>query len=155
MAESLGKKFEAVFKADWKACFPGSFIYRLPDQMSGFAGGGSSNPCDFIGFTSGKLFMIECKEHKGASLPFSAIRQFDKLISFMGLTDVYPGVLVWLSEKDMVFWAPIEELKKMRDAGLKSVGIKALQDKTYNIVQIPSIKKRTFMSSDYNCLLNL
>lgn len=155
MAESLGKKFETVFKADWKRCFPNSFIYRLPDQMSGFAGAGSSNPCDFLGFTQGKLFMLECKEHKGASLPFSAIRQIDKLASFIGLEDVYPGVLVWLSEKDIVFWVPIEELKKMQADGLKSVGIKALNEKAYNIVQIPSVKKRTFMASDYSILLTL
>ena len=38
-----GKKFEQQFKKDWELSFPNSFIYRLPDQQSGYRGG-SRNP---------------------------------------------------------------------------------------------------------------
>lgn len=114
----------------------------------------SMNPCDFVCYVSGKLFLMECKEHLGASIPFSAISQYDRLLAYKGITGVYPGVLVWLSEKDKVFWVPIEEMEKMTLAGEKSVGLKALQDKSYNIVEIPSEKKRVFMESDYSCLLD-
>ena len=155
MAESLGKKFENSFKADWMKCFPEGFIYRLPDQMSGFAGGGGSNPCDFFGFTDGKLFMIECKEHNGASIPFTAIRQAQKLISFIGKKDVFPGVLVWLSEKDIIFWLPADTLQKMIADGLKSVGLKTIAEKTYNIILIPAEKKRTFLSGNYSYLVSM
>ena len=48
MAINLGKKFESVFREDWEKSFPNGFLYRLPDQMSGFAGSCASNPCDFI-----------------------------------------------------------------------------------------------------------
>ena len=150
---SLGKKFEASFKATWLQCFPDSFIYRLPDQMSGFAGGGGTNPCDFFCFVNGKLLMVECKEHKGASIPFTAIPQADKLISYIGKKNVFPGVLIWLSEKDIIFWLPAETLRDMKKAGHKSVGTKALTEKMYNIVQIPAEKKRTFLQADYNYLM--
>ena len=69
MAESLGKKFESAFAANWKKCFPGTFIYRLKDMQSGFAGRGGSNPCDFLCLPfAGKLLMVECKEHKGNTI---------------------------------------------------------------------------------------
>ena len=41
----------------------------------------------------------------------------------------------------------------MMTDGKKSVGIRDL-DK-YNIIKIPSIKKRVFMDSDYSILLNM
>ncbi len=37
----------------------------------------------------------------------------------------------------------------------KSVNVKMLDDKSYNIIEIPSVKKRVFLDSDYSCLLNL
>ena len=45
---TIGKKWEDKFKSTWEKQFPGRLIYRLPDQQSGYAGGGGSNPCDFI-----------------------------------------------------------------------------------------------------------
>ena len=98
--------------------------------------------------------MVECKAHAGASLPFSAISQFDKLISFDNLEDVYPGVLLWLYEKDIVLWVKASDLRKMRDEGKKSVGIKALSDPAYSIIELPAVKKRTFMEVDYSALLD-
>lgn len=148
----IGKKWEAVFKRDWEKSFPGSFNYRLPDQVSGYKTT-SQNPCDFLSFAEQILLMIECKAHAGASLPFSAIRQFDKLVSYTKIKDVFPGVLLWLYEKDIVLWISAEDLKKMRMAGKKSVGIKALDDQAYNIIQIPSKKKKVFLESDYQYLV--
>lgn len=42
----------------------------------------------------------------------------------------------------------------MKKDGKKSVGIKSLEE-GYNIIEIPSVKLRTFMDSDYSVLLNL
>ena len=42
----------------------------------------------------------------------------------------------------------------MKEDGKKSVGIASIED-GYNIIEIPSIKKRIFMDSDYSILLNL
>jgi len=161
MADSLGKKFEAVVKQDWKKSIPGSFSYRLPDSQAGYAGIGGSNPCDFFMFVAdgikenkhGKLFLVETKEHKGNTIGWDAIRQYDKLITYIGIKDVYPGVIVWFSDHDKVIWVSAEEMKKMHDDGKKSINIKMLSEGIYKIIEIPSVKKRVFLESDYSVLL--
>jgi len=150
----LGKAWENIFKANWKKCFPDTFVYRLKDQMNGYKET-SENPCDFLCFPGhNMLFMVECKEHKGASIPFSAMPQYQRLLEYKDYEDVYPGFVVWLSEKDIVFWLPIKEAEKMVNDGCKSVGIKAIEEGKYRIVVIPSEKKRVYLDSDYSILLN-
>lgn len=156
----IGKKFEERFRTDYKRCFPNTLIYRLPDQQSGYAGGGSSNPCDFLCFTGNEVLMVECKAHKGASIPFNAIRQYEKMLDFKGFEKTYPGVVVWFYEKDIVIWVSIEEMEKMVLDGEKSIGLRMIDDKkpykkAYNIMTIPSKKLRTFMESDYNYLVEV
>lgn len=153
----VGKKFENRFKQDYQRCFPNTLIYRLPDQQSGYAGG-SANPCDFLCFTGNEVLMVECKAHKGSSIPFSAIRQYEKMLSYKGLEKTYPGVVVWFYEKDIVIWVSIEEMEKMIEDGEKSIGLRMIDEKKpykklYNITVIPSKKLRTFMESDYNYLV--
>lgn len=158
MNSDIGKKFEDRFRKDFKNCFPNTFIYRLPDQQSGYAGGGSQNPCDFICYPGPLVLMVECKAHKGASIPFNAIPQYERMLDYKGMYKTYPGVVVWFYEKDLVVWVSIEEMEKMVLAGEKSIGIRMLQNKknteqTYNIVVLPSTKLRTFMETDYNYLV--
>lgn len=153
MANNRGKQFEEQFRKDFLKTFPDGFILRLPDQMSGYKSY-SQNLCDFICFTNGKLFLMECKSHKGASLPFNVITQFDKLASYSDIPDVYAGVVIWLYEKDKVLYAPINLIKRLKGEGKKSIGIKALNEYE-EFIEIPSEKKRVMMSSDYSILLNL
>ena len=116
----------------------------------------SGNPCDFFCFPgNNQLFMVECKEHKGASIPFTAIPQYERLLEYKNLPGVYPGVLLWLSEKDKVMWISILEMEKMVKDGKKSIGIKMLKEKSYNIIEIPSVKKRVYLDSDYTILTSL
>ena len=115
----------------------------------------SGNPCDFLCFPGeNKLFMVECKEHKGASIPFTAIPQYERLLQYKDYPGVYPGVMLWLSEKDLIMWISINEMEKMVKDGKKSIGIKMLEDSLYNIVVIPSEKKRVFLDADYTILVN-
>lgn len=158
MDNNIGKKFEDRFRKDYKQCFPNTFIYRLPDQQSGYAGGGSQNPCDFICYPGSLELMVECKAHKGASIPFSAIPQYERMLEYKGLYKTFPGVVVWFYEKDIVIWVSIEEMEKMVLAGEKSIGLRMLQnkndnEKAYNIITIPSTKLRAFMESDYTYLV--
>jgi hypothetical protein len=44
-------------------------------------------------------------------------------------------------------------MEKMVKDGKKSIGIKMLQDSLYNIIVIPSEKKRVYLESDYRELL--
>lgn len=92
MTINRGKQFEERFKKDWESTFPKSFLTRLPDQVSGYKG--SRNICDFIGYTHDKLFLLECKTHKGLSIPFSAISQHETLVKYVGLPGVRAGVVL-------------------------------------------------------------
>ena len=55
----------------------------------------SVNICDFIAYTEGKLYLLECKSHSGASLPFSVISQYDKRIQrYSDLNTGCPKVII-------------------------------------------------------------
>jgi Holliday junction resolvase len=160
MDSSIGKKFETRFAQDWKRCFPGTLIYRLPDQQSGYAGGGSANPCDFMCYPGNCVLMVECKAHAKASIPFSAIPQYERLLDYKGKYKTFPGVVVWFYEKDVVIWVSIEEMEKMVTDGEKSIGLRMIDEKkpykkSYNIITLPSKKLRTFMETDYNYLVEV
>lgn len=155
--QDLGKRFEARFAQDWQRCFPDTLIYRLHDQMSGYKET-SQNPCDFLCFPGEIFLMVECKAHAGASIPFSAIPQYERLLKYKGLRRVHPGVIVWFYEKDIVIWVSIEEMEKMVIDGEKSIGLRMIDNKkpykkAYNIITLPSVKLRTFMETDYNYLV--
>lgn len=157
-SQDIGKKLEDRFKQDYQRCFPGTLIYRLPDQQSGYAGGGSQNPCDFLCFTGNIVLMVECKAHAGSSIPFAVIPQYERLLKYKGLKNTFPGVVVWFYDKDIVLWVSIEEMEKMVQDGEKSIGLRMIDSKkpykkSYNIITIPSKKLRTFMESDYNYLV--
>lgn len=154
----IGKKFEERFRKDYKRCFPNTLIYRLPDQQSGYAGGGSQNPCDFFCFTGNEVLMVECKAHKGASIPFTAIPQYERMLNYKGLEKTFPGAVIWFYEKDIVLWVSIDEMEKMVNDGEKSIGLRMIDNKkpykkSYNIITIPSSKLRAFMESDYDYLV--
>ena len=150
MAYNVGKQFEERFSKNWKESFPNSFVYRLHDQLSGYKVV-SRNPCDFICFEHGRLHLIECKSHKGASMPFTNLRQYDEMIKYAGIENVFIGVVLWLMEKDVVIYIPLQTITQMMQDGKKSVGMQSIKD-GYNILEIPSKKLRTFMQSDYSVL---
>lgn len=158
---SIGKKFENKFCETWKKQFPGTFIYRLPDQQSGYSGGGGSNPCDFFCHPGNCMLMVECKAISGASINFSEIRQYDKMKDYRGLDKTYPGVLVWFYEKDTIIWVSIDEMVKIREVdGEKSIGLRMIDDKkpykkSYNIINVPATKLRTFMEADLKYLVEV
>lgn len=151
MADNYGKKFEEKFKKDWMKTFPQGTIDRLYDTMNGYKS--ISQVSDFIGYNYPNIFYLECKTHKGASIPFDNITQYDKLINKVDIPGVRCGVILWLYEKDVVYYIPISTITQMKQDGEKSVGIRSV-DK-YNIKIIPSVKKKVFMDSDYSILMNL
>lgn len=140
------------FKKNWEKCFPNSFCLRLPDQQSGYFGT-SQNICDFICFVNNKLFLIECKSHAGASIPFDCIPQMRHLIKYKDIPGIISGIILFLYEKDKVLFIPASVLKDLNDLGDKSVGIRNLTDD--RIIDIPSVKKRIMMDSDYSILMNI
>lgn len=150
MAVNLGKKFEEKFKQDFLKV-PDSTIDRLYDLMSGYKS--VKQIADFIGYIYPNIYYLECKSHKGASLPLINITQYDNLKKKIGIKGVRTGVVLWLYEKDKVFYIPASTLSQLKSDGEKSIGLRHV-DK-YNMIEIPSIKRRVFMDSDYSVLKNL
>lgn len=164
--ENRGKKFEKNFEMNWKNSFPNTLVFRIQDQQSGYAG--STNPCDFICFpNNGKLYMIEVKStHKNT---FSIakrydtdkgkyvydFRQYPELVEYCKYENVVVGVVIWYEDHDKIIFVPIQEVTKMMNDGLKSINVKMIEDSLYNIVEIPSKKKRVYLESDYSVLKNL
>lgn len=152
MAYNKGKTWEEKFKEDFLRTIPNSTIDRLYDTTNGYYG--ISNVCDFIGYSYPNIFYLECKSHKGASIPFSEIKQYEKLKDKVGIKGVRTGVILWLREKDIVMYVPTSTITEIKAAGIKSVGIKQIKD-GYNIKIVPAVKKRVYMECDFSCLLEL
>ncbi len=148
MKVNYGKKFETVFASNWKKAFPGTLVERLQDNMSGYYG--VSNPCDFICFPGKHLFMLEVKSHYGNTLPWDSFRQADKLVKYIGMPNVIAGAIIWFIDHDRVIFVPIETCKKMKEDGQKSININKLDN--YKYLEIPSVKKRVFLESDYTVM---
>ena len=132
---------------------PNSTIDRLYDTMNGYKT--ISQVSDFIGYVYPNIFYLECKSHAGNTFPFDKLTQYDKLKDKVGIKGVRAGVILWLYNHDTVVYCPISTITKMKEDGKKSINIKDVDGGVYNIVKIPSVKKRTFMTSDYTVLTEL
>lgn len=150
MAKNAGKQFEAKFKADWERSFPNAFLLRLHDLTTGYKVT-SQNPCDFIAYNNKQLWLLEIKSHEGSSIPFTAIPQYERLLAYKDLDGVNPYIIIWFRDKDVVWAVHIKEAEKMVLTGEKSIGLRLLGK--YDIVEVPSKKKRVFLDSDYSCLI--
>ena len=150
MAKNLGKSFEEQFKKNFGE-IPNSSLDRLYDTMNGYKS--IKQISDFIGYIYPNIFYLECKSHKGASIPISNITQYDNLVKKIGIPGVRSGVILWLYEKDKVFYVPTSTIRELKHAGEKSIGLRHI-DK-YRIIEVPSVKKRVFMDSDYTILTTL
>lgn len=152
--KSKGKLFEKKFLEDFKKTFNPSFLYRLPDQLSGYKGT-SSNICDFLAFGNSCLYLIETKTHTGNTWPFSNFSQYTKMKEYVDKSGVRVGVVLWMIDHDLLMYIPVKTIEKMKLENKKSVNIKDLNNPNYRIIEIPSKKKITFLSSDYSILKNL
>lgn len=154
MSSNKGKEWENRFKNSWLSTFDkDTVLIRLQDQVSGYKEV-SKNPCDFLAFVKNKLFMVECKSHDGASIDFSALPQYERLLPYKEYEQIgcFPGFLIWFKNKDKVIWVPIQEAEKIHNAGEKSIGLRHL-DK-YKILDMPIEKKRVYVYPDYHSLLD-
>ena len=145
-----GKQFEAKFREDFLKISDVS-IDRLYDQVSGMYG--VRNICDFIVYHYPNMFYIELKSHLGNTFPLSNLKQYEKLVTKVGINGVRVGAIIWFIDHDKVYYVPISTITQMKQDGKKSINVKDID--TYRIIEIPSIKKRVFLDSDYTVLFNL
>jgi len=54
----------------------------------------SQNPCDFLAFNSGYLWLLECKETKDGTLNFSKVPQLERLCTYTGLEAVLAYIII-------------------------------------------------------------
>jgi len=153
MSKSYGKAFEQKFKEDFSK-LSGSFVYRLPDQLSGFRGA-SSNISDFLCYIYPLFYVLEVKSIAGNTFPITNFTQYDKMKQYTATQGVRMGVVIWFHEKDKVLYVPLKSIEKMKQDGKKSVNIRTIENEEYEYIDIPSKKKRVFMDSDYSILKSL
>lgn len=151
MAINRGKQFEQKFKEDFLK-LADSNLDRLSDQMTGYKGS-SSNICDFICYVYPNQFYIECKSCKGNTFPFSSLRQYIKMLSKAGKKGIRVGIVIWYIDHDKVIYVPVNTICMMKKDKKKSINIKNIDQ--YNIILLPSVKKRVFLDTDYTPLLFL
>ena len=122
--------------------------------MSSFKG--SVNPCDILVYVDNHLFLIETKStHKNTfSITDEGFPQYERLKSVDNLkvNGLHPMLVLWFIEHDKIIAFPIQSVIKMREEdNLKSINIKTYME--YDHIDIPSKKLRTFMDSNYTCML--
>ena len=154
MAVNYGKKFEGKVLEDLKSSFPDSVTIRIPDQQSKYKGQ-SSNICDIVSFNEDRLFLVECKTTHDTTFNFARLTQYDDLLAYKDKKGVYPGVVIWFVELDLIIWVNIGEIEKMKLDGKKSVSPKSLELCDYKLYKVPAKKKRTFFKCDFSFLMSI
>ena len=152
MAVNRGKQWEQKLKEDFSK-LSGAYIYRVPDNMSGYKG--ISGISDFIAYKFPKIFFIEAKTVLGNTFPLSNLTQFEKLMQIPNVRGIHKGVMIWFQDHNAVIYVPISAIDKMKQDGKKSVNMRKIAEEPYDYVLIPSVQKRVFMDSDYSVLLDL
>lgn len=153
MAKNRGKQFERKFAEDFRRAFPKGTLDRLVDSMSGYKT--ISNISDFIGYNYPNIMYLECKSHEGNLFPLSNLTQYDKLVTKVGIKGVRVGVIIWFIDFDRVIYVPISTVRKMKVDNVKSINLRKIDEQGYKYYEIPSVKKRVFLESDYSILNNL
>lgn len=151
MSVNRGKAFEAQFKADFLKTVPHSTIDRLYDSMSGYYA--ISNISDFIGYSKPSIFYLEVKSHDGNTFPLVNLTQYDKLARKVGIPGVRAGVVIWFKDRDKIFYVPIKTVTKLKEDNKKSINATTIVEEGYRVFEIPTEKKKVFLSGDY-CILN-
>lgn len=149
----IWQQWEKKFKEQYTKSFPGSLCQRIPNQMSGFAE--VNNSADFLCYDGKRLYYIDCKAHKGASFPFSAFPQFERLWELRNIPNLITGIALWLYERDGVFFVPTYTIEEMKKDGFKSINPKKVNKSKYFFIEVPSVKVRVFMNSDWTVLTDV
>lgn len=152
MAQNRGKQWEAKLKEDFSK-LSGAYIYRVPDNMSGYKG--ITGISDFIGYKFPKIFFIEAKTVLGNTFSLTNFTQYEKLMSVPNEKGIHKGVMIWFQDHQRILYVPVLTIAKMKQDGKKSVNIRTIDTDGYDYVNIPSTQKRVFLDSDYSVLLDL
>ena len=131
--------------------------YRLRDSSGSWSNSNGSrftpkNICDYIAYNNGGLYLLELKSHKGTSLPYTAISDYQ----LKGLSNIdYPGIkayfIINMRDKEKTYAIEAQKIKKyIETSERKSIPISFMDDEG---VEIKGIKRRTRFEYDVGELL--
>lgn len=148
MANNNGKKFEQVVRESFEKV-DGVSIDRLRDAPTRFRN--VDNPSDFIVYKKPHEIYVECKSHKGTTLPFDCIRpaQISKMLAKERIEGVKCGFIVWFIDKDFTLWYPVETVAYIQMLGRKSLSYRD-QFTSKRILRIFGKKKRNSIFYNYD-----
>ena len=150
-----GKKFEEDFKKSMDKY--NIWNYRLRDSSGSWSNSNGTrftpkNICDYIAYNNGGLYLLELKSHKGTSLPYTAISDYQ----LKGLSNIdYPGIkayfIINMRDKEKTYAIEAQKIKKyIETSERKSIPISFMDDEG---VEIKGIKKRSRYEYDVGKLL--
>ena len=144
-----GKIFEDVIKKSFEKA-QGVSIDRLRDAPKKMKN--VDNPSDFIVYKYPYEIYVECKSHKGNTLPFSCIReeQIRGMYEKSKIHGVKAGVICWFIDHDITVWFPIEAVMNHILADQKSFNVKKLEIYKFagECIVIEGKKKRVYFDYD-------
>ena len=149
-----GKQFEAHIQQAFERV-PDCVAWRLKDQIGKYKH--VSNPCDFFFYRKPTFYAIECKSVKGASLPFTNIReqeQIDDLHELSQKDGVVAGFIIWFIDKDETVFVSHDVLYLMYKSGKKSLSLKTIHElDPEDWCVIEGKKLRTYYNYDVSTFL--
>jgi len=129
------------FEQDIRASFPSDcFVERYKDDTAGFHG--VHNPADFRVYKYPYTYLIECKSHKGKSLPFAKIgeKQLEAMLRAVNYPGIYGIYLINFRELEETYWIAAVYIDQYIKSGeRKSIPVDFC--KRYGM-RIPQRKKR-------------
>ena len=147
--QNYGKQFEKKFASD-VIKVPGVSVDRILDVTYGYKS--ISNVSDFIVYKYPEIFYMEIKSIHGNTFPLTNLTQYEKLLRKKGIKGVNAGVTIWFIDHQRVVYVPITTFERLKDEGAKSLNIRTLDLSEYGVIEVPSIKKRVFLDSDYSVI---
>lgn len=141
--KSIGKIFEEEIKASIP---PEFYVERYKDDTAGFYG--VSNPADYRLYRYPYTFLIECKTHKGKSLPIDKIRpnQIHGLVLAVIHKGIYGGFFINFRDLEETYYISVQDITQyMSSTDRKSIPVEWCRE---NGVRIEQEKKRVRYSYD-------
>lgn len=149
-----GKGFEARVQVAFESV-PNCVVWRLKDQIGRYKH--VSNPCDFFFYKKPTFYAIECKSVKGASLPFTNIREQEQINDLHELSQkdgVVAGFIIWFIDKDETVFVRHDVVYLMYKSGKKSISLNTIKElDPEDWCLIDGKKRRTYYDYDVSGFL--
>lgn len=142
--KNQGKIFEQDFRASLNLDNPDLFFYRFKDGTASWGGNQQNNfvrfqnynIADEMIFYKGTLFILELKNHKGKSLPFSCIRekQFEEMYKASFKKNVFPMLIIFFSDVQECYAIKIIDVIRFKGENIsKSISLSFIRQNGFKI----------------------